>query len=183
MQVPISAEGPGALPVTLTETSTQLTLPPGTYTITTPDFLCGPRYTTWTQTRTVTVEAGQPVYVAVSYRVFASIMFGRVYYSNGWRIPLELSAKTAYFNEVQYRIQTPDGTGTYDLVPYDRWRRESGTYGDWVQITSLVPSQPNLEFRLVDVDGLGRITRIYYPPYTCGEDACEFQPYQLLWSP
>jgi hypothetical protein len=127
------------------------------------------------------VTAGQQAYVSVNYRVFASMIFGRVWYSNGWRIPLEVTGRDAVFNEVQWRVQTPDGTGAYQTT--FQWDRVSTSSGGYVQITPLVPSRPNLEFRLVDVDGLGRITRIYYPPYTCGEVSCSRQPYNLLWSP
>ena len=183
LEIPISGQGPGTLPSTLTSTTTELTLAPGTYTIDTPDFLCGSRYTTWTSSRTVTVTAGESAYVALNYRVYASFMFGRVWYSRGWNIPLGFSPETVNFNQVQWRIQTSDGSGAYEPMGRDRWQRIKSSTGEYVEITSLVPSQPNLEFRLVDVDGMGRITRIYYPPYTCGVDACDRPTYNLLWSP
>lgn len=48
-------------------------------------------------------------------------------------------------------------------MPRDRWDFKSTPTGDVVEAFSLVPPQPNLEFRLVQRNISGNIERVWYP--------------------
>ena len=149
-----------------------------------PDFICGvTRYRAQSATASVEVRAGETRTVLLNYGVFASYLQGRVFYSRGWVIHLGFREVDREFNEVQWRIQTSTGDGLYESMPRDRWDLNRAPVGDSVQIFSLVPPQPNVEFRLVRRNIFGTIERIWYPPYTCGVDACSPQRYILLWNP